>query len=205
MPPQEPIIIETEDPKPKLFDFFFKTHMTFEGKKEQETIKVFTRRHWWVLLSPVISFFILSLLPIGLIILGAKWILAYNIAPWLGLAWVLYVMCTWFGLFYTLTMHALDVWIVTSERVIDSVQLGLFRRKVSELHLESIQDISVNTTGFIESYFNFGDLEVQTGASEQRFLFEKIPKPLEVKDKIMEAAKQYDIDRLKFLDQQKES
>ncbi|MEN9604825.1 MAG: hypothetical protein RJB39_510 [Candidatus Parcubacteria bacterium] len=204
MPPAEPIIKETQDEKKGLFSFLTHTHLSFEGRKEYEEIKVFTRRHWWVLLGPVLAFVFFSILPIFIVMLGAKWILQYQLAAWFGLGWILYLMCLWFGLFYRLTMHSLDVWIVTSERVIDSMQLGLFRRKVSELHLESIQDISVNTNGIIQSYFNFGDLEVQTGATAQRFLFEQIPKPLEVKDKIMEAAKQYDIDRLKVIDQQKE-
>ncbi len=203
MPP-EPIIKESEDAKTGLFSFLTHSHLSFEGRKENEEVKIFTRRHWWVLLGPVLSFIFFSILPIFAVMLGAKWIIEYSLATWFVLGWVIYIMFLWFTLFYKLTMHALDVWIVTSERVIDSVQLGLFRRKVSELHLESIQDISVNTTGFIESYLNFGDLEVQTGASEQRFLFEKIPKPLEVKDAIMAAAKQYDIDRLKIIDQQKE-
>lgn len=204
MPPEETIIKETADEKKGLFSFLTHTHMSFEGRKEHEEIKVFTRRHWWVLFGPVLGFIFFSIIPIFIVMIGAKWILDYGLAAAFGLVWVIYIMLLWFRLFYKLTMHSLDVWIVTDQRVIDSMQIALFRRKVSELHLESIQDISVNTNGFIQSYFNFGNLEVQTGATAQRFLMEKIPKPLEVKDKIMEAAKQYDRDRLKMIDQQKE-
>ncbi len=203
MPP-EPIIIETEDSKKGLFNFLTNTHLSFEGRKEHEEVKVFTRRHWWVLLAPTLGFIFFSIIPIFIVMLGAKWILEFKLAEIFGLAWVIYIMLLWFGLFYKLTMHSLDVWIVTDQRVIDSMQLALFRRKVSELHLESIQDISVRTNGIIQSYFNFGNVEVQTGAPEQRFLFREVPRPLEIKDTIMAVAKQYDRDRLKIIDPQKE-
>lgn len=201
MEPHTSTFIEThEEGKKGLFNVFSQTNFTFEGRKPGEEIKVFTRRHWFVLLGPAISSLILSMLPIILIIFGAKWILQYELATWFTLAWIMYLLCIWFGLFYKLTMHALDVWIVTNERVIDSMQLGLFRRKVSELHLESIQDISVTTKGVIQSYFNFGDVEIQTGATAQRFKFEQIPKPIEVKDMIMSVAKNFELDRLKMID-----
>ena len=94
-------------------------------------------------------------------------------------------------------MHALDTWIVTNERIVDILQIRLFTRKVSELHLESIQDISVNTTGMIESYFDFGNIEIQTGATANRFLFEQVPHPLQIKDSIMDAADKFQNDTKK--------
>lgn len=197
-------ITETQDEKKGLFNFLTHSHLSFEGRKEHEEVKVFTRRHWWVLLAPTLGFIIFSIIPVFLIILAGRWIIEYDLGAWIGLAWIIYIMLLWFGLFYKLTMHTLDVWIVTDERVIDSMQLGLFRRKVSELHLESIQDVSVRTNGFIQSYFNFGNVEIQTGAPEQRFLFREVPRPLEIKDTIMAVAKQYDRDRLKGLDDKKE-
>lgn len=190
-------ITEIQDEKKGLFSFLTHTHLSFEGRREHEDVKVFTRRHWWVLLAPTLGFIFFSIIPIAAIILGGRWIIEYDLSTWIGLTWVIYIMCLWFGLFYRLTMHSLDVWIVTDQRIIDSMQIGLFRRKVSELHLESIQDVSVRTNGIIQSYFNFGNVEIQTGAPEQRFLFREVPKPLDIKDMIMDVAKQYDMDKLK--------
>ena len=195
MDPHTSSVIEHEDPKHGLFDFFKETHLSFEGRKDAEAIRVFTRRHWFVLLAPTIGSIILAILPFFLILMGAKYIVDFGLTGWFMLGWVIYIMCIWFGLFYRLTMHSLDVWIVTNQRVVDSVQLGLFRRKVSELPLESIQDVSVNTSGIIQSYFNFGNVEVQTGASELRFMFDQVPRPIWVKDEIMRALKEYDENR----------
>lgn len=169
--------------------------ITFEGKNEEETLLVFTRRHWFVLFGVVISTIFASLLPIVLIVLLAPLIVAHEGASILFMfCWLVYIMVLWFLLAYKLTMHSLDTWIVTNERILDIVQIGLFNRKISELHLESIQDISVNTKGLVESYFNFGNIEIQTGATAQRFLFDKVPNPLDIKDIIMDAAKNTDQD-----------
>jgi Bacterial PH domain len=92
---------------------------------------------------------------------------------------------------YKIVFHILNIWIVTDSRVLDIWQIAFFNRKVSELHLESIQDISVNTSGIVQSYFNFGNIDIQTAASAQHFTFEEVPDPLDIKDSIMNAANVY--------------
>lgn len=200
----EAIITEVTTQTRGLFNFFKNSTMTFEGKKEHEDVLVFTRRHWFTLANIWIGSIIASLLPLIVVVLGAPYIIQYNASAWFALVWVLYEMVIWFVLFYRLTMHSLDVWIVTNDRIIDSLQLGLFRRKVSELHLESIQDISVNTSGILQSSMDYGNIEIQTGATAQRFLFEDVPHPIAVKDKIMETARILEDTREgKFADQKK--
>jgi hypothetical protein len=150
-----------------------------------------------LLANPVIGGAIASVLPLAAVILGAKILVTYNLSGVFTLFWTLYIMTIWFFVFYRITMHALDTWIVTNERIVDILQIRLFTRKVSELHLESIQDISVNTTGMIESYFDFGNIEIQTGATANRFLFEQVPHPLQIKDSIMDAADKFQNDTKK--------
>lgn len=171
-----------------LFDFLMKSNMNFDGKKESEDILVFTRRHWIVLIRPMMTGIFASLLPFLIIIVSAPFLIKNNLASIFTLVWSIYIMILWVYTFHALTMHTLDTWIVTSERIIDISQIGFFQRKVSELHLSSIEDISVHINGVLQSYFDFGNLEIQTAGSSQRFLFEEIPEPLNVKDKIMTAA-----------------
>jgi len=170
------------------FDFLIKSEIDFEGRKQSEQIIVFTRRHWLVLFSPIVSGLMASFLPFIIIVIGAQLLVKYNLSGLFTLLWIIYLMMIWFFIFYKLTMHSLDTWIVTDERIIDISQIGLFSRKVSELHLTSIEDISVHTKGVLQSYLDFGNVEIQTAANAQRFLFEEIPKPIIIKDKIMHAA-----------------
>lgn len=180
--------VEIKTQTRSLFDFLTHSEMNFDGKKENEKILVFTRRHWFVLLGTVITGFLASVLPLLLVVLGARILIQYNLSSIFTLTWVIYLMIIWFYVFYKLTMYALDSWIVTDERILDISQIALFRRKVSELHLTSIEDTSVHTDGFIQSYLNFGDVEIQTAGVAQRFLFDDVPKPLEIKDTIMTAS-----------------
>lgn len=180
--------IEIKTQSRNLFDFLTHSEMTFEGKKHGENILIFTRRHWFVLLSTIFIGLFASILPLVLIVLGAKLLITYNLSALFTLTWVIYLMIIWFWVFYKLTMYSLDSWIVTDERILDISQIALFSRKVSELHLTSIEDTSVHTAGFIQSYLNFGDVEIQTAGATQRFLFDDVSKPLEIKDIIMTAA-----------------
>ncbi len=180
--------VEIKTQSRNLFDFLSHSEMNFDGKKPNEKILVFTRRHWFVLLSTIVIGLFASILPLLLVVLGAKILIQYNLSSIFTLTWVIYLMTIWFYVFYKLTMYALDSWIVTDERILDISQLALFRRKVSELHLTSIEDTSVHTDGFVQSYLNFGDVEIQTAGATQRFLFDDVPKPLEIKDTIMTAA-----------------
>lgn len=178
----------------------FLTHsdMNFEGRKEDEKIFVFTRRHWIVLVSPFFGGIVASILPLALVILGARMLVQYNLSGVFTLFWVLYIMVIWLYIFYKMTMHTLDTWIVTNERIIDMQQIALFSRKVSELHLESIQDVSVNIHGFLESNLDYGDVEIQTGATAQRFLFAQVPHPIDVKDKVMALSSEFEHDEKKI-------
>lgn len=169
-----------------MFNLFKQSAYTFEGKKEEETVILFLHRHWFVLANKVAALVALSLIPILLLVVFGQFILANNLIPLFTFLWSAYLMGLWFFLFYSLTMYTLDYWIVTNERIMDNIQHGFFNRRISELSIHMIQDISVRLVGFIPTFLNFGNVEVQTAAEHRNFFFETVPKPQLVKDKIME-------------------
>jgi len=73
-----------------------------------------------------------------------------------------------------LVMAYLNCFLVTSHRVIDLNQRGLFDRAVSEVEYPDIQDISYRVKGILGTLFDYGVVQVQTmGASvilELRFV-----------------------------------
>lgn len=85
-------------------------------------------------------------------------------------------------------MYTLDAWIITDRRIIDSTQHGFFNRTVSELRLSRIQDMSVQTQGVIQTLLHFGDLQIQTAGTEEKFKLFQIPNPERVKDTIAKMA-----------------
>ncbi len=91
----------------------------------------------------------------------------------------------WFILFYVITMYLLNSWIVTNERIVDSEQVGFFNRKVAELSLSVVQDVSITLQGLIPTTMNFGSIIIQSAGRENHFYFDQVPKPQEIKDTIM--------------------
>lgn len=98
-------------------------------------------------------------------------------------------MLIWIISFLIWIDYYLDVWIITDKRIVNIEQKGLFSRFISELELEKIQDISTDVRGVIPTFLNYGDLQVQTAAEKEKFLFHNIPDPYSVKDMIMKLQK----------------
>jgi hypothetical protein len=66
-------------------------------------------------------------------------------------------------------------------------QLALFRRDVTTLRYERLQDATVKYNGFISEMFDFGTLKIQTaGFDTHEMEFEGIPHPEEVKRMIFD-------------------
>lgn len=170
------------------FTIFKQSDNTFEGEENGEKVVLLLRRHPFVILIRLAFSILFVFVPIIFGILFSHFIFSNHFMPlflFLSGVWYLFL---WQVIFYALTMYTLDVWIVTNRRIIDSTQHGFFNRTISELHVSRIQDISVNTRGLIPTILHFGDLQVQTAGTEEKFLFMQIPNPEKVKDEIMRIA-----------------
>ena len=74
---------------------------------------------------------------------------------------------------------------VTNERVINVDQRRLFSRRVSEVRLAQVQDITSEVEGFLHTFFKFGDINLQTAAESGKFTFKNIPNPDNVRETIL--------------------
>ena len=87
--------------------------------------------------------------------------------------------------------YYLDVWMITSRRVISMEQKGLFSRLLSEKDLGRMQDITAEVNGFWATVFRYGDVHIQTAGEEQRFIFKQVPNAEEVSRKISNMVAEY--------------
>lgn len=101
------------------------------------------------------------------------------------------VLITYFVLMFH--NYYLSIQIVTTERVIDIDQTGLFNREENTMPLVNIQDVSFKMAGFWGTIFNFGNVIIQTagegadsanGAEDtiNGFTFNNVPHPKEVSE-----------------------
>lgn len=155
-----------------------------EGQGEERLI-IFLRRHWvnlFLQIWPLLAFLSLIIISYFFLItfggLGEREII-------LNFGASVVSLFLWAFLFFIFIDYYLDVWVITNERIVNIEQRGLFKREISELRLEKVQDLTTEIGGIISTLFDFGDLYVQTAGKRERFLFKSIPHPERIKDVIL--------------------
>lgn len=164
--------------------------------EDDEEVLVLVRKHWFILFVQLFNLAILAILPIAAYFLFLKFAGnfdltidtgAYQTALYYGYAAWLLVM--WMMGFNIWTHYYLDVWTVTSRRLIAVDQRGLFYRTTGSFRLERLQDMNVEIQGIIATFLDYGMLQAQTAAgSEEEFQAHGLPHPRELKSTILEAA-----------------
>ena len=152
----------------------FPTKVCFETQDENEQVILFLRQHPivnvpWILLDiillvipPLFSFF-----PPYAMLPGT-----YQFVITMG--WYLFVagytLAKFMGWFF-------NIYIITSERVVDVDFTDIFYRHISTARLDEIQDVTVVSSGAGETFFGYGSITIQTAAEIPEFAFESIPHP----------------------------
>lgn len=77
-----------------------------------------------------------------------------------------------------------DVWVVTNQRLIDSLKRNWFHHEISSTDLINVEDMSVTRSGMFQTMFNYGDLKCQTAGAEDNFVLVGIPEPSKALDTI---------------------
>jgi uncharacterized membrane protein YdbT with pleckstrin-like domain len=67
--------------------------------------------------------------------------------------------------------------VVTDKNVTQVLQIGLFSRKVSQLDIRDVEDVTAIRDGFFQSVFNFGVLKIETAGEQMNFIFDYCPRP----------------------------
>lgn len=173
---------------------FHAKHIFFKipgGYHDDEILLAFLRRHWFVMFLNAILFFVLMALPIGIYALVPAQLLGWiSGTPWEGIIIMFfgaYYLMMWLFFFASLVDYYLDVWIVTSERIIDIQQISLFRHVVAEQRIVRVQDVTSSVQGIIPTFLNYGNVNIQTAGEIERFVFEQVPNPEKVKKIIFQA------------------
>jgi predicted membrane protein len=169
----------------RLFQIINDTESHFEGQQTNEIVVLVLRRHKFTVLFPIGFILLFALIPVLVWQYLSSQITAMGLASLFFFAASLFYLLVWTHLFYLLTIYGLNTVIVTDKRIIENEQHAFFHRKVSELHTNRVQDVSARTHGFLETFIGFGDIVVQTAASEREFVFHRIGNPEQVKDAIM--------------------
>jgi uncharacterized membrane protein YdbT with pleckstrin-like domain len=155
-----------------------------------ETTVFFLRRHPIIFLGELVYVALLAAVPVGIgLMLVRLWpnLLAGPMTrPAIILLASAYYLVVWLFFIGYFVDYYLDAWVLTTERIINVEQNGLFSRTISELDLSRTQDVTSEVKGILPSVFGFGYVYVQTAGERERFVFEQVPHPHEVRKRILE-------------------
>lgn len=162
------------------------TIINFPGQEADEQIFIFTRRHVAAFLPILGTIILMAVLGIAIAVILAG-LINYNIALLLGSAFLLFLLLFTLAEFFDFYF---DLYIVTDRRVIDIDQNRFFNRSVAELLFEDVQDVESNTKGILATFFNYGNVEIQSAGTKPNFTFSQVGSPNQVAAIILDISDQ---------------
>lgn len=81
--------------------------------------------------------------------------------------------------------------IITNVNITQVTQVGLFNRKVSELSMANVEDVTAQQRGIFPTLFNYGRLVVETAGEQTNFVFEYCPNPNAYAKAILDARQNF--------------
>jgi uncharacterized membrane protein YdbT with pleckstrin-like domain len=160
----------------------------FPTQKPDEKPVLILRKHWFVLAWPffkgaafiVLAGFLPTFGRIGFYIFNSE-ILTFLYLAWIVFwaSYIVYEYLNWYR----------DKYIITDKRVVNIDQRSLFKRRVSEIELDRIQDISHEINGVMATSFDFGTVIISSAGGGNIELRE-IPAPADIQDIIFKLVKE---------------
>lgn len=146
----------------------------FVNADPQEKIVLLVRRHPITNLSWIVTGFLMLVAPAA-----ASTLPLFDSVPFrflvVGLLiWYLITLAFIFEKFLSWFFH---VNIITDERIIEVDFIHLLYREITDADIDNIEDVTVEMAGGVRTYFNFGNILIQTAAQVPRIKFEAVPKP----------------------------
>jgi len=159
---------------------------TYEGFQEGEKIILFLRRHWLAMLPVVLAVLFLMLIPLVVLvsIYSQGWLnfayemdLGISVTKIVVFLFFVYLLFLVFFILVAWLQYYLDVTILTNRRLIDIQQINIFNRQVAFTDLVYIQDVRSEIKGFIQRFFDYGTVMIQTAAENPNFILRDMPHP----------------------------
>ena len=152
-----------------------KTH--FSSQDEMEKVVLLLRQHpvtnvGWILLAVLLVFapLILDYIPLISFLPANFQFMTLYLYYFMVVVFVIGQFLYWY----------FNVYIVTDERVIDVDFFGLNYRDVLVSKIDRIQDMNFRQGGLMGTFFNYGNVYIETAGESANFDFAKVPHPSRV-------------------------
>ena len=161
----------------------------FENQEKGEKLVLLLRQHLVTQVAHFLEVIFLALVP--LVAAPAAGLVRGNILPFLQTAQLFWVLVFWylfvFGFaFYKFVFWYFNVYLLTSERIVDFDFKGILHMETAYANLNKIQDVTPRVIGFGGTLFHYGNVHIQTAGEKSEFEFLKVERPDDVAQAILQ-------------------
>lgn len=155
----------------------------FENQERDEIIILLVRKHFITNISWIATSLLFALIPLILFFIlletGAFYELPTNYLLIISLFYYFILIGVAGVNFITWFYH---VGIITNKRVVDIDITYITHKNVATTEIRDIVDVEYTQKGFLHSFFNYGNVHMQTEGIKANFEFTSIPNPAMVAD-----------------------
>lgn len=152
--------------------------VSFGEQAEDEEIFLFLRRHIVTNIPWIVTGFFLLLLPIFLFLIFDSSPFPFTVPINFLIVFLLfYYLIVITFLFISYISWFFNIALVTDRRVVDLNYSDVIYHNMAVTKLNLIEDINYVQAGFIRSFFDYGDIFIQTAGEKLNFHFMAVPKP----------------------------
>lgn len=160
--------------------------------KQNEKIELTIKKHWLVLLKPILKTLILLIIAITSSLAVNNYEVQYS--NFFHYASGLTIVLTILWLIYKILDRNNNLWAVTNLRVID--EYGVFTNNSKETPLDKINNISFRQP-FLGRMLNYGNVQIQSAAESGSTIHKMVTRPKVLKDTITHYQEEYRQEQIK--------
>lgn len=110
-----------------------------------------------------------------------------NLSPVIIIVAVVLLMLILVGSTVATYVYTRNFLVLTDQKLVIIAQISLFARKVSQLSIGDVQDVTVEQPGLLSRIFNYGTIKIETAGEQANFSFNYAPDPFESAKIIVQA------------------
>jgi hypothetical protein len=170
----------------------FPTNIAFENQEDDEMIYLFLRAHiitnlGWILLTVILLILPLLFITLVIPILG---VVGITIPGNFMLVLTLFYYLIVFGYaFVNYVKWFFNIGLVTNLRVVDIDVSDITSKSVAATEMKDILDVEYSQKGFMQNFFDYGNIHIQLAGMKPNFEFLSIPRPAKTSDVITDLAR----------------
>jgi len=157
------------------------TNRHFKGQNQSEVVIDFTRKHWIVLLGPLIKASIVTLAVASFTIMALMYFDLENsvnaiIYPWMLISAFVFGLYEFHRFFLRVFHYFMDIVIITNYRVIDLDKSLFIKDSKDAVDLREIQDLRKKQDGLFANFFDYGTIQILVATADKPLTLPFIPR-----------------------------